>query len=952
MDNVLTQKLFSNEPQSKTALNRNEANNAIISLNKYFRSPNTSEQCEAIVRLGPIVSSYPFPSIVNTAFHRLADIYSKCSNTIRIAILQVFDQWSEHFNKISMLDEFYRKIFAVSVTTDPVARAITLRVLGHISRIFPEKKNAHRFIHLSFDSTYKEEVIAAIFAANCFCEHSQTFCAGVCSRLIEIIQEISTPNGIKLKLLKVFEHMGHDPETALQVKNFCVQMLHNYSSKDFTLTLLNTITKLSMKCMLLVMDNLAVLCSISLQDTRKSVQLVCCKNLQLLAQNASHLWNKESISNVMKLAENTPHGLIRAEALFVVFKLAGVDFMDTLFDELNIFERCSTLAFHKDIRVCISACKVLIEVITRKYETDIHHVKDSVALQSLVDQTDSRVVPLFGIMFLDDESSEFIKSSIISLVQRLSQINQLFAHRLSDVISTAIMNIQTPCDKSETLYRALTAVQLSSSLDLSHLVPALVSQLESTDTLQYSFSLIHLLILIHYAPLNLPIKSSFRNEVLPVIIHVLNEIEHPDKFWFIYRIAKLGLTTSFHELSLPLLTLLSKLPTTDKYHVLFQSISTFSQAETLLMVACDSAETAHSMEIDEESFDGNFCSFDPSFLLNVIQLYCSGISSLQTCRSLPNGNFWERFLQLRTDLLSALHQILMACNQIRLMPRSTHSQPDRLVYLFNKCLENISSSLALLQECRYRSFSADSSTLNYLDVLELSYKLLASVILKIILKEEVNLDPVREKLLKTPKLKFLRQYTDLCNIVLTQLSENPNFIQDPVSHQQINFIKSFCFSLIVIPFFFPLYFFHHRSKMQIQLSYINLPEKPQDPISLSLETSLSFAVEGIISENQAVNQLQKIMGVTVKAHVCPEKNSQLSSNRSTSLSTQTVTKQAELLQDNFNVSYLLQFPQPGQYLLDISIHLVDGDGTTWLATNLDSKPPQWRVLYATEDSTQ
>ena len=942
MDNVLTQKLHSYETPNKVAINRNEANNAIISLNKYFRSPNISEQCEAIVRLGPIISSYPFPSIVNTAFHKLADTYSKCSNTLRIAILQVFDQWSEHFNKISMLDEFYRKIFGVSVSTDPVARAITLRMLGHISCIFPEKKNAHRFIHLSFDSTYKEEVIAAIFAAKCFCEHSQTFCAGVCSRLIEMIQEISTPIDIKLKLLGVFEHMGHDPETALQVKDFCVQMLHSYSSKEFTSTLLNTITKLSLKCMLIVADNLAVLTNISLQDARKCIQLVCCKSLQLLAHSASHLWNKESISNVLKLAENTLYSLIRAEALCVIFKLAQLDFMDALFDELNIFERCSTLAFHKNILVCMSACKVMVEIVIQKYDK-VSSTASGAPLQSLVDQTDSRIVPLFGIIFLEEDSSEFIKSSIISLTQRLSQVNQLFAQRLSTVISSTLLQLETPSEKSETLYRALTAIQISSSLDLTHLIPALIFQLERTNTPRYIFSLTHLLMLINYAALNVPKRSAFRRDVLPVVVRMLNALEHPDKFWFIYRVAKLALNTSFHELSLPLLSSLSKLPISEQYRVLFHSISAFSQAETLLVIACNS-EPAQCMEIGDEATDGKLWSFDPSILLDVIKLYCSGISALQICRSLPNRDFWECFLQLRSDLLTVLHQIFIACNQLRLMPLSTLSQIDSV---FHTCIGSLSGSLELLQECRYRSFNADASTLAYLDTIELTYNTLALLVRKIILKEDVSLDLVRERLLKSPKLKFLRQYTDLCDVTITHLSNNMHLTKDPVSHQEINFIKKFCFSLIVIPFFYPVYFFHCKHKVQIQLSFSNLPDKPQDPINLSLDTSLSFSIEGIISEKEVTHSLRKIKGITVKAHLRPD----TSSLHSSSLSGQTLIKQADLQQYNFNVSFLIHFSQPSQCTLDISVHLVDEEGTVWLATNLDPKPPQWKVYYGLEENS-
>ena len=943
MDNVLTQKLPSHDISNKLASSRNEANTAIIALNKALHSSNIGEQCEAIVRLGPIISSHPFPTIVNATFHKLSDTYLSGSNTLRIAILQVFDQWSEHFNKISKTDDFYRKIFSVTNSTDPVARAITLRVLGHISCIIPERKNAHHCIHRSFDSNYKEEVIAAIFAAKCFCEHSQTFCAGVCSRLIEMIQEISTPIEIKLKLLAVFEHMGHDPETAIQVKNFCVNMLHNYPEKEFTTTILNTLTKLSLKCTLLVVDNLAVLSNIALQDARKSIQLISCKNLQLIAQKSPHLWSKESISNVLKLAEHTPHCIIRAEALLVLYKLVQSDLMGAIFDGLSTFERCTTLAFHKDVRVCVSACNVIVGIISRKYEEG---TSTSASLQNLVDQADARVIPLFGIVFVGEDSSEFLTSSLISLAQKLSLVNDLFAHRLSEVVSNTLMRLEAPSDRSETLYRILTAILRSCSLNLMRAAPHLITQLENTSSPGYIFSITQLLMLIHHSDLHMPARFSFRSEVIPVIILVLNNLEDQNKFWLIYRIAKLALSLSFHELAFPLLRTLSNLPTSEQYRVLFQSLLTLTQAETLLLVASSSVEDADSMDVSDTV---PLCSFDPSLILNVVKLYSDGILHLQACRTLPNKEFWEYLLQLRSDLIAALHQILLACNHGRLMPRSSNnSQPDRLGFIFGKCVEKITSCLDLLKECRYRSFNADATTIAYFNVVESTCNTLSLVIHNIILKQECDFDLVSDKLKRMPNLKSLKPYINLCLMAINELTKSSHLRVDPVSHQQIDFIRKFSFSLLVIPFSYPLYLFHCKHKTEIQLSFTNLPEKPQETINLSFDTSLAFTIEGIISGKQTARTFQTITGVSVKAHVRPDRNSQQPPLLRSSLH-QTLIKQADMQQDNFNVSFLIQFTQPGCYFLDISVHLVDEEGTLWLATQLEPKPPQFRVQYGNED---
>ena len=53
-------------------------------------------------------------------------------------------QSERHLDKITMVDEFLKRIFTVLHSNDPVARALTLRTLGAISGIIPERKQGRR----------------------------------------------------------------------------------------------------------------------------------------------------------------------------------------------------------------------------------------------------------------------------------------------------------------------------------------------------------------------------------------------------------------------------------------------------------------------------------------------------------------------------------------------------------------------------------------------------------------------------------------------------------------------------------------------------------------------------------------------------------------------------------------------------------------------------------------
>ncbi len=140
---------------------------------KGLRSQKVGEQCEAIVRFPRLFEKYPFPILINSAFLKLADVFRDGSNFLRLCVVRVAQQSRLHLDKILNVDEFVRRIFIVIYSNDPVARAITLRVLGSIAGIIAEKKDVHHSIHNGLDSHDRVELESAIYAASCFSAQSR-----------------------------------------------------------------------------------------------------------------------------------------------------------------------------------------------------------------------------------------------------------------------------------------------------------------------------------------------------------------------------------------------------------------------------------------------------------------------------------------------------------------------------------------------------------------------------------------------------------------------------------------------------------------------------------------------------------------------------------------------------------------------------------------------------------
>ncbi|KAL7987345.1 hypothetical protein Chor_006264, partial [Crotalus horridus] len=247
------------------------ADAALMELDKGLRSGKLGEQCEAVVRFPRLFQKYPFPILINSAFLKLADVFRVGNNFLRLCVLKVTQQSEKHLEKILNVDEFVKRIFSVIHSNDPVARAITLRMLGSMASIIPERKNAHHSIRQSLDSHDNVEVEAAIFAAANFSAQSKDFAGGICNKISEMIQGLATPVDLKLKLIPILQHMHHDASLASSARQLLQQLVTSYPSTKMVIVTLHTFTLLAASS--LVDNPKQALCECALQTPYDSLKL-------------------------------------------------------------------------------------------------------------------------------------------------------------------------------------------------------------------------------------------------------------------------------------------------------------------------------------------------------------------------------------------------------------------------------------------------------------------------------------------------------------------------------------------------------------------------------------------------------------------------------------------------------------------------------------------------------
>ena len=285
-------------------------NSALLELDNGLRSSNIGLQSESIVRFPGLFIQYPFPILINSASLKLADIYRTYPNNfVKFNILRVFERSKRFLPQITNMDEFVKRISVVLHSNDPLARSLTLRLLGTLSSVIPERKHIHSSIRNALESHDAVELQAAIFASSQFAAVSKTFSVNMCQKISSMIRGYDTPLDIKLQLIPIFRHMYHDMQTAKVVRKTCTDMLPNYPATEFVLITLNTLTRLSARTRVDLPEQVQLLLTYLNSDPRKKIQKAVLQDLRFLAsEDRGHLWDPSNVTSVINFAFNLLEG--------------------------------------------------------------------------------------------------------------------------------------------------------------------------------------------------------------------------------------------------------------------------------------------------------------------------------------------------------------------------------------------------------------------------------------------------------------------------------------------------------------------------------------------------------------------------------------------------------------------------------------------------------------------
>ncbi|NXF49370.1 INT7 protein, partial [Oceanites oceanicus] len=870
-----------------------------------LRSGKLGEQCEAVVRFPRLFQKYPFPILINSAFLKLADVFRVGNNFLRLCVLKVTQQSEKHLEKILNVDEFVKRVFSVIHSNDPVARAITLRMLGSMASIIPERKNAHHSIRQSLDSHDNVEVEAAIFAAANFSAQSKTNAA-----YVFLVAGLATPVDLKLKLIPILQHMHHDASLASSSRQLLQQLVTSYPSTKMVIVTLHTFTLLAASSLVDIPKQIQLLLQYLKNDPRKAVKRLAIQDLKLLANKTPHTWSRENIQALCESALHTPYDSLKLGMLSVLSTLSGTIAIKQYFssapgtaattarsfDLVKVAQEC---CYHNNRGIAAHGVRILTNISASCQEKDL--------------------LPL-------EQDAVFGLESLLVLC---SQDDSPGAHATLKITLTCMVKLvkcRPHLSQSvvESLLTQLHSAQDAARILMCHCLAAIAMQLPV-------------------------LADGMLGDLMD--LYKLTGRSTTDKkqellFWRCYwSLTWFCFVETHSHLSYPLLkTFLSLQGNHDMARELYQSLLTQVASEHFYFWLNSLKEFSHAEQCLTGLQEDNYSSA-LSCIAEALKSYHKGIASL-TAASTPLNplSFQCGFVKLRIDLLQAFSQLICTCNSLKTSPppaiattiaMTSGNDLQRCGRISNQAcmkhsMEEFRNLATRYGDLYQSSFDADSATLRNVELQQQSCLLISHAIEALILDpESASFQEYSANGTAHVESEYERRMMSVFNHVLEEV-ESLNRKYAPVSYLVSNTcLCDAVIALLKVPLSFQRYFFQKLQSTSIKLALSPSPRNPAEPIAVQNNQQLALKVEGVVQHGSKPGLFRKIQSVCLNVSSVLQSKSGQDYKIPIDNMTNEMEQRVEPHNDYFSTQFLLNFVILGTHNITVESSVIDSNGIVW-----------------------
>ncbi|XP_012362224.1 integrator complex subunit 7 isoform X1 [Nomascus leucogenys] len=898
-----------------------DANSALMELDKGLRSGKLGEQCEAVVRFPRLFQKYPFPILINSAFLKLADVFRVGNNFLRLCVLKVTQQSEKHLEKILNVDEFVKRIFSVIHSNDPVARAITLRMLGSLASIIPERKNAHHSIRQSLDSHDNVEVEAAVFAAANFSAQSKDFAVGICNKISEMIQGLATPVDLKLKLIPILQHMHHDAILASSARQLLQQLVTSYPSTKMVIVSLHTFTLLAASSLVDTPKQIQLLLQYLKNDPRKAVKRLAIQDLKLLANKTPHTWSRENIQALCECALQTPYDSLKLGMLSVLSTLSGTIAIKHYFSivpgNVSSSPRSSDLVklaqdccYHNNRGIAAHGVRVLTNITVSCQENDLLALEQDAVfgLESLL-------------VLCSQDDSPGAQATLKIALNCMVKLAKGRPHLSQSVVETLLTQLHSAQDAARILMcHCLAAIAMQLPVlgdgmlgDLMELYKVIGRS--ATDKQQELLvSLATVIFVASQKALSVESKAVIKQQ-----------LESVSNGWTVYRIARQASRMGNHDMAKELYQSLLTQVASEHFYFWLNSLKEFSHAEQCLT------------GLQEENYSSAL-----SCIAESLKFYHKGIASL-TAASTPLNplSFQCEFVKLRIDLLQAFSQLICTCNSLKTSPPPAIATTiamtlgndlqrcGRISNQMKQSMEEFRSLASRYGDLYQASFDADSATLRNVELQQQSCLLISHAIEALILDpESASFQEYGSTGTAHADSEYERRMMSVYNHVLEEV-ESLNRKYTPVSYMHTACLCNAIIALLKVPLSFQRYFFQKLQSTSIKLALSPSPRNPAEPIAVQNNQQLALKVEGVVQHGSKPGLFRKIQSVCLNVSSTLQSKSGQDYKIPIDNMTNEMEQRVEPHNDYFSTQFLLNFAILGTHNITVESSVKDANGIVW-----------------------
>eukprot|EP00092_Neocalanus_flemingeri_P013580 GFUD01014645.1.p1 GENE.GFUD01014645.1~~GFUD01014645.1.p1 ORF type:complete len:959 (-),score=367.80 GFUD01014645.1:93-2969(-) len=931
--NVFGEGLPPTSPESEQG-----ANAALTELEKGLRSTKVGEQAEAIVRFPHLFSQYPFPILINSGMLKLAELFRQGSNFLKMCVLRVCQQSSLHLDKVTSVDELVRRVITVINSNDPVARALTLRVLGSIAAIIPERKAVHHKVRCSLDSQDQVELYAAIYAANKFAARSKTFSTDMCPKLLAMIQGPATSLPVKLKLLPIFQHMHHSATTAAQVRSACLSMLPLYPGQSFLLVALRTLTSLATHTLVDIPSQVTLLLDHLTKDPRQQVRLALLSDLSLLAgEDTAHLWTKENMEDMVMFASQTQCEDSMARSITVVRDILSGGGVSVYSTELGpgspLLALCEQAAYSSQLGVSARGTELLTVLAC------------TTAREGLQDLTGEAVLAIESLCFLvssgvmtgsEGENMKTLNSfkrclrCVVMLCRQKGDCTGQFV----DILGGMLISLGTGKDQA-TLQLVVETLAALGSLRpgvLALLVPDITQLAKQLVMGPDSKQLGTTMVLLNTLLLQTLRGSSWPESASECVELSLDRLD----CWDQYRMARAASRYGHHRLAGKAFNNIGDWAQSDVGYCWLQGLALLSQAEDTLVMTS-------TLSLQER-------------LATSLTLFHRAVSSLR-CASTTTSplSFQLEFVTCRVEVVTVLSCLVSAATSLSTSPppaiaaslaaqsRDELQRCGRVTPQLRKVVRQLGSCAANWVKLAETSFDADSSSLALLSVQQQVMSSLATWIEMVCLKSPLQGNIYTDTELEfSPSLPvsyqptveladFISNIQSVASSFLT-LANNPSPLAKPISHLHTTCLMEVVAQVTSHPLPYPRFFYQSLQQTRLKLAITPQPRAAGEPVAVNTSQYMAVKVEGVIQRSGgAGGHPREVAGVVVQLNCAMQKSQEkpIKTDSKTENTTTNLEQEVEPHNDFFSSQFLVPFPSPGQYAVNIDTAWKDKQGISW-----------------------